>query len=470
MSDVIISRRGGQGTRKPILITETIYKNTNWTMPNYIINNTVSVRIFGGGGEHRWTGGSPSWGEKYADCGGGGWMNNADISLKPGEIVPITIGAAGNAEGSNSSGGTTAFGSYLSAAGGDARNGGAGGSAGGVGYQFGGAAGGYNGGTWGGGGGTSGGTNNNIRGGDGGIYGGGGGGGAAYQRFTNFIAKPGNGGKYGGGGGAALYITFINGRYDMVNKVLWQEDGIVVGGGNVFGSGGTYGGNGAYIDQAFPDSNMMNSYLSNNKSVNAQNGTNTIGNISVQKELQGNGKAGSGTLYFQVQRTYNRAIIANIPFGCVGGGGGYGGIGGSANDLVLTLPFSGSGDVIYCNSSTYYIYGTPGGGGGYGSRGGDGCILENGSRCIGAGGGGGGYGGNGESTTYIINTKNYNLPEINRRGGGGGGYFSDGKYRGGGGYYNHCCGYANGGFGCGGSNYSSTVRATPGGCIIQYYV
>lgn len=144
MSEAIIAKRyskssssGGSGTEPSHLVTEVIVENTNWTVPSGINGNKVSVRLFGGGG-----GGGSKAG------GGGGWMNNGDITVQEGQIISIRIGKGGTS--SRSSGGTTSFGTYLSASGGSAPNsthagsGGSGGGSsitninGGKGYQFGG--------------------------------------------------------------------------------------------------------------------------------------------------------------------------------------------------------------------------------------------------------------------------------------------------------------------------------------------
>lgn len=148
MPEAIISRRGSKGSGGGELRTDLIQTNQTWTVPSGIKGN-LSVRIFGGGG---------------GCCGGGGWMNNGEIALNAGSSVSITIGAGGK---NINSGGTTSFGSYLSANGGGAGNGyrggngGSGGGWGGTGFQFGGGGGsiyigstsGGNGGMWGGGGG-----------------------------------------------------------------------------------------------------------------------------------------------------------------------------------------------------------------------------------------------------------------------------------------------------------------------------
>lgn len=206
MSEAIIARKGpsnrssnGNSFNGSRFITEVIVKNTNWVMPSNVINNTISVRIFGAGG-----GGIVDAG------GGGGWMNNGDLILTEGELVPITIGI-----GTRRNGGTTSFGTYLSANGGGAANdthagsGGSGGGSvsifinGGIGYQFG------------GGGVSDHSIYNNcpsvVRAGNGGIWGGGGGGygpGATWGVNAGY-AGGGYGGMYGiryGDGGDGICI------------------------------------------------------------------------------------------------------------------------------------------------------------------------------------------------------------------------------------------------------------------------
>ena len=99
MAEAIISRRGYTAEGKPELRTETIAVNQVWKVPSGI-RGTVSVRLFGGGG-----GGNL--------CGGGsGWMNYGEISVSPNQQIQITIGAGGNI---GVSGGTTSFGTFLSA-------------------------------------------------------------------------------------------------------------------------------------------------------------------------------------------------------------------------------------------------------------------------------------------------------------------------------------------------------------------
>ena len=129
------------------LQTELITSSRTWTVPNHA--GDVYVRIFGGGG-----GGSVTRiydnpdDVYYGAGGGGGWMNNAILTLEPGTNISITIGAGGvrgNTGGTKSgnAGGSTFFGSYLSANGGggaNMANGGNGGQAGGYGAGGGGGA------------------------------------------------------------------------------------------------------------------------------------------------------------------------------------------------------------------------------------------------------------------------------------------------------------------------------------------
>ncbi len=176
---LIVSRGSGSGDSSVLngrLQTQIFTQDGLFIVPE-CKDQMVSVRIFGGGG-----------GGCYMAGGGGGFMNNGILKLSKNEKIQITIGKGGNGDSysnnankyiSNkyaSNGGTTSFGSYLSALGGECGsmyiqngyevkkggNGGAGGGAagasnycfGGTGFQFGGGAGQYggNGGKWGGGG------------------------------------------------------------------------------------------------------------------------------------------------------------------------------------------------------------------------------------------------------------------------------------------------------------------------------
>ena len=126
MSEAIITRRGYGVEGKPTMHTDTVTAigTTVWNVPATLRGN-VSVLIFGGGA-----------GGIYG--GGSGWMNNGELSITPGSKVNIIIGAGGRS--GNTAGGTSSFGTYLSANGGSGHSGGAGG-AGGRGYQFGGGGG-----------------------------------------------------------------------------------------------------------------------------------------------------------------------------------------------------------------------------------------------------------------------------------------------------------------------------------------
>lgn len=363
MGEAIIVGRGAGGSSGGTLKTEIITESTLWSVPK-AKDQLFSVRIFGGGG-----GGSlghESWGFDYNrifGCGGcGGHMNNGMLTLIPGEEISITIGRGGNGGRNNGTydngrhiyeydletgknGGTTAFGTYLSATGGVGGH-----ASGGPGWA----------------------SNRNI------SHGGSGGGGGGIQYYKNNTtlnammsssggygargeqfgggggsAWAGDGGKWGGGGGINdPYSNYTNGRG---------------------GTGGKYGGNGGNYQNA------------------ATNGTNTIGNDIVPDgvnpllesclNLQGAGTAGKYTVgnTGTTSSSYKR-----------GGGGGYGGCGGS---------FCGGGGGYGGNGGHY-----GGGGGGYGADGGNGNVTMpvyyiNGVQfdsAICAGGGGGGYGKSGK--------------------------------------------------------------------------
>lgn len=245
------SASGGNGY---VFITEIITNNIVWVAPG-AQNQQFSVRIFGGGGAGYVD--SPNW----ASGGGSGWMNNDILTIPEGSIIPVSIGCGGIGLKSSKggSGGTTTFGSYLSANGGSSANneynGGHGGSGGGCidsyrkygvggnGYQFGGGGGAFiggKGGLWGGGGGSG----NNKR--DvlsGGTYGGSGG---------NNNTQPTNGTntlgysniEYGarGPGLAGSEITGGGGGYGGCGGKY------IGGGGGYGGNGGTFaGGGGGYM-------------------------------------------------------------------------------------------------------------------------------------------------------------------------------------------------------------------------------
>ena len=365
MGEAIISRgfsgsSGSSNGSNNKFRTEIITSNTLWRIPDDATGD-VSVRIFGGGGG----------GGNYGG-GGGGYMNNAIINsneLKSKEIY-IVIGSGGankNGTYSATSGGTSSFGTYLSA--------------------FGGGGGGGNNGE-GGSGGSGGGGN---IGGTGYQFGGGGAGGG------NCIG--GNGGRWGGGGATShsKKISYGGCLYENSNNSS-EITGYSKLGGN-----------------------------SGNATVNAENGTNTIG---MGLDFEGSGESGC---YIEDFLNNSQTTSSNKTYSA---GGGYGGCGGISTNRSKVL---GS------------IYG--GGGGGYGANGGNGGTTGS--------GGGGGYGGKGGDGSQI-----YKYGD-----GGGGGY---GKCGNGGGYdkINNCMVQA--GIAAGGYGYTnSVVGAGCGGsgiCIIQYYV
>lgn len=193
MAEVIIARGGigggssgngnGDGLPQHIVMIKT---NMNWVAPDNITGEAHIICYGAGGG-----GACNNNKNNGGGGGGGGWFNEIDVALTPGASYTVTIGAGGGrATWNNSSksyshatsGGTTSFGTILSASGGsfgNIVNGGSGGSgggagcrgSGGTGYQFGGGGYGGNGGIWGGAGslgktaGTFGGTpgNNGTR-------------------------------------------------------------------------------------------------------------------------------------------------------------------------------------------------------------------------------------------------------------------------------------------------------------------
>ena len=321
MGESLIIRKGGglPGGMKlnKVFKTELIGINQNYIIPR-AINNEISVRIFGGGAAGGEEGG-----------GGSGWMNNAIFTnLTPGQVIPITIGVGGRINGQ--AGGTTSFGSYLSAnggSGGDGGSGGGGGQDGGNGYQFGGGGGGYNGGNggkWGGGGGAGSGISG-TNGGHGGEYGGGGGG--VGHRYG--IGFGGNGGTYGGGGGGGAY---------MVNKYKY--------GGLNGGIGGKYGGNGGKGRVG------KKSWSKLTENIPAEDGTNTFAwtNVFIDNGIYFRGAGKAGALAFDFENTdYNFVSMGGS------GGGGFGGNGGKGGYIADSINTSAGG-----------------GGGGYGSNGGNG--------------------------------------------------------------------------------------------------
>ena len=429
MGESLIIRKGG-GLPGGIKIinsfkTEIIETNKSFEVPKGIINNKISVRIFGGGaGGYRYDGSSVTdnrWG------GGSGMMNNGIIDVTPGQTIQINIGNGGL---SASSGGTTFFGTFLSANGGN-------------GYQFGGGGGGRagrggSGGKWGGGGG---GAEFNVKrsgdGGNGGYYGGGGGGSISGGRG-------GHGGYYGGGGGTGSYFYWN----------MYFSDAVEGSGGGVGGCINVLNINEGRSGLAGNGGNGgvgQNKNYANSTPGYAGTDTSTWTNVFNDGNgyFRGSGKAG-----------LNGSTIGNYSGGG-GGGGGFGGNGGNGG-----TPYWSGSDLVYDNSAG-------GGGGGYGSNGGHGTNAGGGGGGFGGDGGNGGPMGGGGGGGYGKSAKGGD------NGGGGGGYYGRGGNDGGGGG-----GYGDGaeassivsrnaGYGAGGAATSSGSSYCFGGkgiCIIQYYV
>ena len=404
MAEAIIAKRGWGRRGAPSIQTVTITSNQVWTVPEH--TGTISVRIFGGGGC------GTSW-SKGRRGGNGGCMNNAELQLFVGQQIPITIGVGGSP--ANIFGGTTSFGTYLSANG---SLGSTGGSVedddgprliGGNGVYYGGGGGGgsyclwsYSSRRW---------ISRPTQAYDGGIYGGGGGSGGfnitpGYGEITGYLYYAsivngsffgGNGGTYGGGGGTG-YL-----RYSNIHNLTTDS----------FGHGGTYGGNGGHG----PIISDVNGIIAMGRA-DGTVGTDTSAwtNVSMLNGiyLRGRGVMGAADSY------------------AGGGGGGFGGSGG------MGTYYGGGGGGGYGGNGGNY----GGGGGGYGSNGGD------------NGGGGGGYGFGADGGNNA---------------GGGGGYFARGGSicGGGGGYGNGGDNGQAGGIGAGGAGPNG--GGGQGICIIQYY-
>ena len=168
------------GTRTEIFTHDGVF-----TVPAGV--TSLRVMCYGGGGHGGLSG------DEAGGGGGGGYYAEETVSVTPGEKIPVTIGLGGVLGFMNfgdnirtrHNGGTTSFGSYLSADGGESGydggstggNGGSGGSGGGGGY-----------------------TNHSGKYANGGVgyQFGGGGGGRRHSSYTQTIAK---GGSMGGAGG-----------------------------------------------------------------------------------------------------------------------------------------------------------------------------------------------------------------------------------------------------------------------------
>ena len=356
MGNALIVGRGGGGSAssKYELKTEIYEADKLWVVPK-AKDQKFSIRIFGGGG----------CGDSTAG-GGGGFMNNGDLTLSQGSTVQITIGLGGNNGQTSNSGGTTSFGTYLSANGGGAAISGIGGSGGsggggtivssinrsdkssnlklvtgGIGYQFGGGGCGGSGGYWGGGGGSA----------------------VPRANTVNVYHSPGG--------------SSINYQYNSSNG-RWYD-----GGG---------GGLGASAATVLNTSDGSKCYILSN----GGNGTNTISIIN-DITLSGNGIGGTSILdYSPYDARYYTAHAG-------GGGGGYGGNGGNNGGGGGGYGANGGHGVPKVNGSDYGGSGgvriAGGGGGGYGKGGygGNAIVLDNDMTSIAGGGGGYGPGGDGEN-------------------------------------------------------------------------
>lgn len=114
MSEAIIAR-GGKGSinsgSSNQLVTNIITNTTLFVVSDNVKDNKLYVRIFGAGG------GGGCWNRGY---GGSGYINNGTVYLTKGTSVYVTIGMGAFNDGSQAqySGGTSSFGTHISAAGG----------------------------------------------------------------------------------------------------------------------------------------------------------------------------------------------------------------------------------------------------------------------------------------------------------------------------------------------------------------
>ena len=409
----------GSPKYKYMTFCDIINQNGIYEVPPDVKGQEFEVLVFGGGGG----------GNTYGGGGGGGNMNSGIFQLGAGSKIQVNIGDGGT---NANSGGTTIFGSYLSATGGSSRSyGGSGGSGGGTSYisvrDIATVA-----------------NNKNIypdtiTG--TGVYGGGGGGIMqingyssidTYSEDDNWYLKGeavrgGNGGIYGGGG--AGFFMHIN--YDG-NYVHFRNINVYANGG----IGGQYGGNGGIV----------------NKSEPGYNGINTMSYTNIKKDFLSNTiLKGNGTGGLQGNSCNINTSRINI-YHCSGGaGGGYGGCGGNSMQQNVS------------NTSYYYILFGGGGGGGYGANGGNGIAsvgnIERGGGMNAASGGGGGYGGDGGDGNIVI----VNSYRTYAFAGGGGGYGKAGK----GGTYGINGG--NGGIAAGGCGGRNNGARGGNGIVLIYY-
>ena len=191
-----------------------ITTSQTWTVPTGVTE--IAVRLFGGGGGGYSSGGG----------GGGGHMAYKVFTVTPGTSYTITIGSGGAASGD---GGSTIFGSLLTARGGDGGGSNTGGS-----------------------GGTGGGCKQNGYGGNA-SYGGGGGGYKNWASFESTI-QSGFAGVYGGTGGGDSESTTATSGFESnggtnTNKTSSSNGSSANVYPNATGGGGGYkadGGDGYY--------------------------------------------------------------------------------------------------------------------------------------------------------------------------------------------------------------------------------
>lgn len=340
-----VNFKAGGGSKKR-LITEIITADQDWTVPEGV--KSINVRLFGGGG----AGGTSYLDSSYYEeddawrsitsGGGGGHMAYNSFNVVPGTVYHITIGQGGAPAGESfrglpgGSGGTTSFGSLLSASGGSGGglNGGDGGSGGGGGQ---GALGAY---------------------GNGGNASYGGGGGGAYK------GNGGRGGTYGGGGGSG-------------------------GNGGSGGAKGTHGGKGG--NKATAGSAGTNTI---GQGLDFE-GTGAAGASGTRRGGGGGGGYGGpgGAGGYGMRDSYGDSY-----YGDGGGGGGYGAKGGSGGSTIAVSDDDdtgrcegGGGGGGYGGPGGSGDYGYGGGGGGYGLGGAGGSFSGSKNGGIAAGGRGGSY-------------------------------------------------------------------------------
>jgi hypothetical protein len=100
----------------PARNTQQFIASANFTVPADVYR--VRARVWGGGGGG---GGSAGSGGAGSGGGGGGYAEGI-VSVTPGQIIPVTVGAAGaggiSAPSNGNNGGNSSFGGYVSASGG----------------------------------------------------------------------------------------------------------------------------------------------------------------------------------------------------------------------------------------------------------------------------------------------------------------------------------------------------------------